>query len=264
MNCQDALSLLYEIIDKEASEIDVKEVQQHLDRCRHCFEIYRLESAVQEFISQKLKDRDSSCCLESLKAKIMVRLDQIDQESISAERRSFFRRAAAVLVAAAAIVTLVWVAFWGRDLYCHQTEYVPLERAHWAASERLSSIRDEARTASVLTEVREQLGYEVSPAIAGFSLVGGQTEEIMGLKMAHLVYVHDSEIVSVFVVPAERFRIPDDLKESMVRKDQLTLYDHHCRSCRLVYHQIGRAVVITATTDHTIDLLSFIPGQTAI
>ena len=31
MNCQEALDLLYDIIDKEASEIDTQEVKRHLD-----------------------------------------------------------------------------------------------------------------------------------------------------------------------------------------------------------------------------------------
>ena len=34
MKCQEALDLLYEIIDKEASEIDTQAVKRHLDYCQ--------------------------------------------------------------------------------------------------------------------------------------------------------------------------------------------------------------------------------------
>jgi len=43
MNCQEALSLLYDVIDKEASQIDIKEVQKHLDCCQDCLKRFQVE-----------------------------------------------------------------------------------------------------------------------------------------------------------------------------------------------------------------------------
>jgi anti-sigma factor (TIGR02949 family) len=264
MNCQEALSLLYEIIDKEASEIDAKEVQRHLDRCGHCFTVYRIESAVQEFIHQKLKHGNPAPSLEDLKAKIRDQLDEIDGGQISAESRPFFRRAAAALAAAAILVILIGAAFWGRNFYRHQTEYIPLERAHWAAADHPETYNDHTRTVSILSSLHDSLGYELFPSVEGFTLVGGRSEEIKGVEMAHFVYSNDQGIVSVFVVPSDRLAIPEDLKDAKVEKHALSLYDHHCRGCRLVYHRAGSVVVVTATTDRTVELLDFIPGHSAI
>ncbi len=264
MNCQEALRLLYEIIDKEASEIDAKEVQRHLDRCGHCFAVYRLESAVQGFINQKLKYGNPAASLEALKEKIQLRLDEIDGGQVSAESRPFFRRAAAALAAAATLVILIGAAFWARDFYRHQTEYIPLERAHWAATDDPETYNDHSRTFSILSNLRDNLSYELSPSVEGFTLVGGRSEEIKGVEMAHFVYSNDKGIVSVFVVSSDRLAIPDDLNDAEVGKHALSFYDHHCRGCRLVYHRAGSVTVVTATTDRTIELLDFIPGHSAI
>ena len=78
INCVDALRLLYDIIDKEASEIDIKQVQQHRERCRHCFELYRVEYAIQDFIVEKLKGTNPVCSLETLKSKVLGKIDEID------------------------------------------------------------------------------------------------------------------------------------------------------------------------------------------
>ena len=83
MNCQEALSLLYEIIDKEASEVDVNKVQQHREQCQHCFEVFRVEMAIQDFINEKLKNGNPSGSLETLKVKVALKLDDIDgQETL--------------------------------------------------------------------------------------------------------------------------------------------------------------------------------------
>jgi len=52
MNCQEALSLLYDVIDKEASEIDAREVEKHLKNCQDCAGVYRLEQSVNELIKR--------------------------------------------------------------------------------------------------------------------------------------------------------------------------------------------------------------------
>lgn len=87
MNCQEALSLLYEIIDKEASDIDAREVQRHTERCKHCFEVYRLESAIQEFINERLRDGNPFGSLETLRAKVALKLDEIDGQTSVPDRR---------------------------------------------------------------------------------------------------------------------------------------------------------------------------------
>ncbi|RKX23560.1 MAG: hypothetical protein DRP45_10300 [Candidatus Zixiibacteriota bacterium] len=81
MNCQEALSLLYDIIDKEASEIDVAQVQEHLNRCRDCAGIYKIEESISRLIQEKLKHKEPTPCFDVLKSNVLQQLDDIDAEN---------------------------------------------------------------------------------------------------------------------------------------------------------------------------------------
>ena len=266
MNCQEALDLLYDIIDKEASEIDTKEVQQHLKQCHHCFEVYKLEGAVQEFINEKLKAQKSTPRLDSLKDRIVNRLDEIDGERGGARKKPPFWNASFTLAAAAFVVITIGAAYLLADFYHHNETYVPLERAHWNAGKEMGTFNNALVTASVLNYLSDTMQYEVDQTVRKYKLIGGHMENLFGVPMAHLLYENpgSEKYVSVFVAPAASFKIPDDLAQTKVSRGDLSFFYHHCRGCRLVYHKEGNLVMITATTDHETDLLDFLPGKLTI
>ena len=78
MNCQEALNLLYDIIDKEASEIDTQQVQEHLSRCRHCSEIYKVEKSVNALLKAKMQASSPAPCVDALKLRVLNELDAVD------------------------------------------------------------------------------------------------------------------------------------------------------------------------------------------
>ena len=80
MNCQEALNLLYDIIDNEASENDDLRVRDHLKSCRDCSGIYRLEQAVDKLLRARLENPRTNPNLVSLKAKVLSQLDEVDCE----------------------------------------------------------------------------------------------------------------------------------------------------------------------------------------
>lgn len=264
MNCQDALDLLYDIIDREASEIDAEQVKEHLENCRDCFEVYRLEQSVQDFLSEKIKVASSAPRVDELKTKILSRLDDIDREDSTTREPRFFRLTTKVFVAAASLVILIGAAFLLAAFYRHSDLYVPLERAHWAASDNSDLYRNGQVTAAVISYIRDAHLYDVSGVVMNFTLLGAISKEIMGVQMNHLVYHNDERVVSVFLAPAEQFEITSDLEKSRIERNNVVFFDHNCRDCRLVYHRIGSLVVITATTEPDVDLLDFMPGSPAI
>ncbi len=264
MNCQDALDLLYDIIDREASEIDTQKVKEHLENCRDCFEVYRLEQSVQELINEKVKQAAPTPKAEHLKSKILERLDEIDGENPARRQPRFFRLTTRTLVAAASLVLLIGAGLLLAAFYRHSGNYIPLEKAHWAVSEHLDAYNDSGATSRVLTAVKQEHAYNLLPQVADFQLVGGESEEIVGVQMAHFVYASDNKLVSVFIAPADEYEIPADLANSPVERNSITFFDHNCRGCRLVYHRVGSLVIITASTDHDVELLDFVPGFAAI
>ncbi len=264
MNCQDALDLLYDIIDREATDIDAQKVKEHLENCRDCFEVYRLEQSVQDLIDERVKNSSPTPRTEDLRVKIMSRLDDIDREGPSRREKHFFRLTARTLVAAASLVIIVGAGLLLAAFYRHDDIYVPLERAHWAASENIDSYQNSEAAAIIIAHVRQDHAYDISPTVMEFDLLGGGTTEIMGVDMDHLVYRNGSRLVSVFVVPADRFEITSDLEDTQVEKNDVVFIDHNCRGGRLVYHRVGSIMVITASTESEIELLDFVPGLSAI
>lgn len=265
MNCQEALELLYDYIDKESSEIDTSKIQDHLDGCRHCFERYRLEESVQALINEKSSNLKATPKLDQLRSSILSKLDSIDSEAAKpSQGRVPFLKPSTVLVLAASLILVVAAAFLASDFYRHNDRYIPLERAHWAVPEDLTSFQDESQTALLMNSLASDASYALDRSVGSFELYGGLDTELMGITMAHFAYSDGRRIVSVFVAPANAFSIPDDLMSEGVQQAGLTFYDHNCRGCRLVFHQMGNAVVITASTDRTVDLLKFVPGRSSI
>ncbi len=271
MTCQEALSLLYDVIDKEASQIDAKQVEAHLSQCRHCSEIYKVEQSVNELVREKLSNQESTPRLASLQSRVLEQLDGIDCETpetdeargISPTESSFFKTGR-LLAFAAAIVIVLGAAFYGNQVVDEHARYTPLEQAHAGCIGNAAGHGSAEETDVLLASVREDISYNLTPAVHGFELMGGHVETIDGVEMAHFVYANGQRVISVFVVPADRFEIPGELQETQVVQNGVTFFDHNCRGCRLVYHRVGEAVVITATTEREVQLYDFLPGYGTI
>jgi len=271
MTCQEALSLLYDVIDKEASQIDAEQVEAHLSQCRHCSEIYKVEQSVNELVREKLSHNEPTPRLASLQSKVLGQLDEIDSESSAADEskaaspiKSSFFKTGRLLALAAAVVIVLGAAFYGNQVIDEHARYMPLEQAHTECLGDLSGYRNAEMTNALLASVSTQVAYDLVPSVYGFELVGGHMETIDGVEMAHFVYASEQRVISAFVVPAQEFEIPGELLETQVVHNGVTFFDHNCRGCRLVYHQIGEAVVITATTEREVQLYDFLPGQGTI
>ena len=265
MNCQEALNLLYDIIDKEASEIDVRQVEEHLEKCRDCFEKYRLETEIQNFLNEKFKKNGSEAAQEDLRSRILDRLDEIDKSGApkTAETRRPFEFPATVMVAIASAIILIGAALYGVRYYTHQARFIPLEQSHWAMAGSLQTA-GAAPTGQLVEAARLRHGYELAPTVGGYRLIDGHSETVMETEVLHYVYTAGERTVSVFLAPASFLaKVADDRLEEVVR-NEIHFLDHNCRGCRLVFHRMGQTMVITATANRTVDLLDFVPGRTAV
>ena len=261
MNCQDALNLLYDIIDRQASDIDTKQVQEHLQKCHHCFDLYKVETSVQDFINEKLAHAEATPRLESLKSKILDTLDSIDTNHQRKRRTPPFNTTAMTLAAAAFLVVTIGAALLMAGFYRHQELYAPIEKAHTNVGAEMTTFQNAAQTSTAIAHLAQAMNYSVSAKVASYDLVGAHDEQLMGVSMTHLVYRNGNEYISVFVAPSGQFRIPDNLNSSLVRHNNIDYFDHNCRGCRLVYHKTGQAIVIVATTDRNVDLFEFNPDS---
>ena len=261
MNCQETLNLLYEIIDKEASQIDTKEVQKHLDCCPDCLKKFQIEESLQALVKEKLKTASDIPKIDRLKSKILFQLGQIDATIYQPRPKAVpFRMPAVALAAAASVVIFMGAAFWGKGLYEHYAEYIPLERAHWAAVDDTNGFGDPNATQVAIAGIGGDFNLTFVNSLQGFSLVGAKIEEIKGQKVPHFLYKNGSQTVSTFVFRFDKYELPEDLLKTRVEINGQCHFDHNCRGCRLVFYKAGDAMIITATTDHAFDLLDFDPA----
>lgn len=259
MNCQEALDLLYEIIDKEANDIDAGEVQRHLDHCRDCFKIYRIETSLQELITERLRNNGSEVNIEGLKARVVMQLDAIDKECSPGAPPRSYSLIAKTMVAVASVVILIGAVSLVSDYYRHVTLYVPFEASHHQIIERMISPPDVAPVSSYMGLDFSDLGQE-----QGFSLISRLSETIDGIEMAHFVFHNGEATVSVFAVPSSEYTIPDDLSNAATTHDGTVFFDHRCRDCHLLFHQAGNAVVIAASEWQDLDLFPFAPVEDVV
>lgn len=82
MNCRDALRLLYDVVDNEASEAESAKVREHMKTCSKCSARYKMEQKFKDCIEKK--GRYSPEC-EDLKIRIAQQLDAIDNGSGEAD-----------------------------------------------------------------------------------------------------------------------------------------------------------------------------------
>ena len=221
--------------------------------------------AIQSLIVEKLKVDADISTIERMRGNILSKLDEIDSRRQAAGSKSVpFRIPAVALAAAAALVLLVGTGFFANSLYQHYTEYIPIERAHWAANENVDSFKDSEKTASIMTAVSKDFGLTLSPDHNGLKLIGGTSREIRGMQVSQFYYSNADFSASVFVIPASEISFSDDLIQTRIVIDGNCFYDHNCRGCRLLFTKNGDAVIITASTDREYKLTEFNPVIRAI
>jgi len=261
VNCQQALDRLYDMIDREASEIDAREIQSHLDHCRDCFEKYSVERSVQDFINEKLKNPKPSGDLGTLRQSILTKLDAVDE--VENRPRRSLKFPAFVLASAASLAIIIGIWTLGSQQNQHSQIYGPLENLH-ARVASLVERPDSLELMGTVNSVCNRLGYELNPTVQDYELIDASITMISGVELGHFVYSDGEDRVSVFLAAVSEYEIPEDALKDQVVIDGTTFYDHKCRTCRLVFHQSGRTLVVTASSYPATDLLAFVPGHSTI
>ena len=270
MNCQEALELLYDIIDKEADDVNIQEVESHLSNCRHCFELFRIEKSVQEFIDSKLEQEKNNITpivkLDSLRSNIMGSLDEIDKASLAckeSQKHSFFSMGRMIL-AAAALVLFVGGGFLTAKLVRHYANYIQIENAHMSAVESKTTFANYSSTNSVQTALLKEYDFNLLNSIGEFELIGAQIQEVDGVEMFHLLYGKDDQTFSMFIVPNDKFTIPSELENHPKEMNSLVYYEHECMGCRVFYQKLGQLMLISASTDFSIPSDNLVIDQSII
>lgn len=263
MTCEEALRRLFEVIDKEASQYDVEEVQEHLQKCESCMARYEFEAMFKTFVKDKASSTKKT---DQLKSRI---LDRIDNE---AERRGIkkirpFRYPMVAVAAAFALVICLGAAFWAADYYRYSVFIHPFED-HYAAgiiAEQVSiTSADSFNPCS--PEIMKFITNDLSMTLgdvqtAGFNMTASAFDSIRDHKFVHFRFLRGDMPVSLFVGEADGVELPG-FEEIKVGKR--SVYTYACDGCQMIYWYCGKSILIAVSEDKAMPLPEIIPAVYSI
>jgi len=259
MTCEEALRLLYEVIDKEASEYDVKRVEEHLHDCKDCMSRYQFEEMFKAFVVDKASAKSKS---DQLKSSILKSIEV----SKSHPRRSHggpFRFGLVFAASAVALVLCIVAAFSVADFYRHKTQVCPFEKFHFdSTSARVDAASVPiSKLVSARNFLANDMRYNFNSDIAGFRMVGAEIEQVLGYTFVHLRYHAGSEQVSLFIGSSESGGLPDFEKAII---SGVEYFKHICNHCQVIYWIENGTISIAISENKDVDLTPLIPKDKSI
>ncbi len=262
ITCEEALKKLYEVIDKEADEVDTKKVQEHLKSCKSCMSRYEFESMFKHFV---VKKAESSQKHEQLRNRILSRISEAESSGGGGLFGGRFRFGAVLMAAAAALVIFVISALALADFYRHKEYTYPFEAHHM--ENRIEDVQ--SATVAQTVDAGRYLVNDLHLAVNGdekqLRFIDAGTVEIQDKEFVHLRYLYQGKYVSFFMGNAEGVNLPDF--ERQIYNDKEYFY-HECRECKVIYwyveNRVGEKIVIVVTEVHDLDLRPTIPTVKAI
>jgi mycothiol system anti-sigma-R factor len=253
MNCKEALAKLYDVIDKEASEIDEKEVREHLEHCKDCLSRFEFEKIFKTFVTEKA---DIESKTDKLRTDILKRCSEIDKAPHH-HLKSKFRLGAIMVAAAASLVVCIFASLALADYYRHQTFVVPFESAHM--KDPVFAGHNESSVDQIM-DVRKYLNDDLRLSIdqepKNFKLIGAGFDNIRGDKYAHIRFVKGPDHISLFICGKD-VELPDFEKLSYL--NSIDYWMHVCKHCQVLRWKCGHNTVIAVSDNPGIDMTSLIP-----
>jgi mycothiol system anti-sigma-R factor len=252
MTCQEALRLLYEVIDKEADQIDTEKVREHLENCRDCMKRFEFETMFKTFVTERAA---SPTRTDQLKYRILARLEEGEPEK-GGFFTNFFKNRNLIFAAAAILVIFLVSALSLSQLYRHRTYVYPFEKHHLEGN---PSSATESNSGIPLTQIKDYLASELhlalSESVEGYQMLHCGFDDIIGHKYVHVRYRNGSARVSLFFGRSADTILPNFQRAFFAGTEY---YRHVCADCQMIYWKHGNSIAMAVSEDKTIDLPAFI------
>lgn len=210
MNCREALALMYEYLDGELTPDRLKKIKAHLSACEHCFSKFEFEEMLQHSISDKGQIEVDA---EPLKRKVLQGIREMDTES--EQEGFFFRYRPYLATAAVAILILFGFSFifngGQSELYA---KVEPLVKTH---KNCCIDLQRGARSVMTSDDIRTCLSelFDVSDVLLrkqpDRNATYGEVVTCHGCNVAHVVFRHGPNEVSIYVFGDKQYEPPSEL-----------------------------------------------------
>lgn len=237
MNCKDALRLLYDVIDREADQLDVVEVEKHLKNCRHCMARYEFEKTFRTFVTEK---GHNACDTSKVRQDILRKLDMIDAAGEVGVAERPFRFPVWKFAAAAVVILGIVGAFWAGTTWNRRASVDALIQAHHTGGDNATAVFTSG--SGPLDFLYRQTGLRLEPSdkcpVDHIRSVAVDTIE--GTVFGRINLVCDNgNAVTLFVASGDEFELPSGPQDTIDGCPWLT----HCDSEHSVLGRTKNGVV---------------------
>ena len=253
MTCEEALRKLYEVIDKEASDIDVQAVKEHLHNCKHCMSRYEFEEMFRTFVVEKTS---TGLRTDRLRENILSSIDKAQEfpEGLFGGR---FRYATVAIAAAAALIICIVAAFSLTNFYRYKTFAYPFEKHHLQQPANLVA---GGPNGGELVEVMNFLVSDMNLALDNdpdrMKIVGGDLVDFNGHRFAHIRFINSNNDISLFLGRTDEADMSGFKKASASGIDY---YWHICDDCQTICWKCGGVLAVAISQNKELDLTRLIP-----
>lgn len=234
VDCHQFQQLITSAVDQRLGRSEMEAFIDHAAKCSACRYDYELESAAKTVVQTRLKMVKTP---QALTESISRKIHQIDQEQASPDEEGkkgwgkvfalpIVKPVLAVALIGAAVIAIAVSPFgygpapavpMGSDLLIQSVSNFHAVLAGIIQPQMLSDRPD---------QVREYLAGKASfaahvPALSSCTLVGASTNEYHGMKLVHVVYKHNGQVIYMFQAPYDRVVAGDGLMLSDEAKVQL-------------------------------------------
>ncbi|MEZ5357572.1 MAG: zf-HC2 domain-containing protein [Candidatus Zixiibacteriota bacterium] len=244
MNCRQALKHLYDVIDKEANEVDVKEVERHLKMCRHCMAQYEFEKAFKAVVQEKGSNPGD---VDKVKDSIMAKLDAIDAAGEVGPTRTPFKWHLVAMASAAVIVLCIIAAVSlsgpgetpqtaSNDTPAATAPSTDDPIPHFIMAHMAHSNGNGEKDTHTdpLKYLYEQTGIllDKSPKFPVENILSVSVDTILGVQFGCLEMLNNhGELVTVFLTTSDKYDLPAN---PVAMVDGREMVVHRCEKCTLV------------------------------
>jgi hypothetical protein len=215
LNCKDALRLLYDVIDREADQLDVVEIEKHLKSCRHCMDRYEFEKTFRTFVTEK---GHNPCDNSKVKQDILHKLDMIDAAGEVGATERPFRFPLWGIAAAAVLILCIVSAFWAGTVWHYHARLTPFVEAHYAHQSIAAIPTAFEPGAGPLEFLYQNTGIrlEASDSCPVDHIRSVAVDTIEGTVFGRIsVVCDDGQAATLFVASADDFDMPSQPQETI-------------------------------------------------
>ncbi|MCK5126434.1 MAG: zf-HC2 domain-containing protein [candidate division Zixibacteria bacterium] len=245
MNCRQALKHLYEVIDKEANERNVQEVERHLKMCRHCMAQYEFEKMLHTVVRDKGKNEKD---VTRVKQNILDKLDSIDASGEGQSPRVPFKWHIVAIATAAVVILCVITAISLSGFNDTQTADSEPDNsiiataqsdsdipyfiaAHQAHSNGINQSQGHSDPLNYLFEMTG-IRIEHSSDLPIDNIHSVSVDTIMGIPFGCIEMLNpQNQLVTLFVTTSDKYNLPNNPIAVIDGREMLV---HRCEKCTLV------------------------------